>query len=100
MATNPFDLNLAIQKWRKDLEQSPAFKEENLDELETHLRDSIAKLQSQGLSTKEAFIIGLERIGNGQALETQFARVNQKRVWLDHALWMLIGIQVWGLTSG
>src|SRR5690349_2151569 len=98
--TTPLDLNQAIQRWRTDLGHSPPLKRDNRDALEAPLRDSVASLQRQGLSAREAFIIGLERIGNGQALETQFARVNQKRVWLDRALWMLIGIQVWGLTSG
>jgi hypothetical protein len=40
-----FDLNRAIQNWREQLAQLPAFRSENLDELETHLRDSIAVLK-------------------------------------------------------
>src|ERR1043165_8539789 len=56
-ATTPFDLNQAIQRWRENLGQSPAFRSENLFELESHLRDSIATLQRQGLSDEEALLV-------------------------------------------
>src|ERR1017187_9086718 len=92
-----FDLNLAIQRWREELGQSPAFHSENLNELESHLCDSIATLQTRGLSAEEAFIIATRRIGKGGSLEMEFAKVNRRTVWLDRALWMLIGVQIWGL---
>src|ERR1700679_4246628 len=53
----PFDLTAAIQHWRENLAQSPAFRAENLAELESHLRDSITRLQTTGLSVDEAFVI-------------------------------------------
>ena len=48
--TTSFDLNRAIQSWRENLAQSPAFRGENLNELESHLRDSVATWQARGLS--------------------------------------------------
>jgi hypothetical protein len=98
--TTRFDLNLAIQQWRESLAQSPAFQRENLDELEAHLRDSVAALQARGLSAGEAFMIATRRMGKGGSLEAEFAKVNGRAVWLDRALWMLIGVQVWGLVAG
>ena len=95
-----FDLNRAIQQWRENLGQSPAFRSENLNELETHLCDSIATLRTRGLSAEEAFTIATRRIGKGGSLETEFGKVNQRAVWLDRVLWMLIGIQIWGLVAG
>ena len=41
-----FDLNQAIQRWRENLANSPAFRSENLNELESHLRDSISTLET------------------------------------------------------
>ncbi len=90
-----FDLNRAIQDWREGLGQSPAFRSENLYELETHLRDSIAVLQRQGLSDEESFLVALKRIGRSRVLEAEFGKMNRKIVWLDRILWMLIGIQGW-----
>lgn len=95
----PFDLNQAIQRWRENLGQSPAFRRENLDELGSHLRDSIAALQTRGLSAEEAFMVATKRVGRDGLLEAEFGKVNRKSVWLDRVLWMLIGIQVWGLAS-
>ena len=98
--TTPFDLNRAIQRWRENLAQSPVFQRENLDELEAHLRDAVAALQASGLSAEESFLIGMKRIGANDSLEKEYGKVNGKSVWLDRVLWMLIGIQVWGLASG
>jgi hypothetical protein len=97
--TTPFDLNSAIQLWRENLGQSPAFQRENLDELEMHLRDSISTLRAQGLSAEEAFVIATGRIGKSNLLNAEFGKINGGAVWLDRVLWMLIGIQVWGAVS-
>jgi hypothetical protein len=96
---NSFDLNCAIQLWRENLAQSPAFRSENLYELETHLRDSIALLQRNGLSAEESFLIAAKRIGSNGMLEAEFAKQNARSVWLDRALWILFGAQLWTLAS-
>jgi hypothetical protein len=57
----PFDLNRTIQQWRQHLEQSAAFQRADLEELESHLRDSLPPLQSAGLSAEEAFLISVGR---------------------------------------
>ena len=98
--TTSFDLNRAIQHWRENLAQSPAFRSENLNELESHLCDSITTLQTRGLSAEEAFLVAAKRIGKGGALESEFGKVNDMAVWLDRLFWMLIGYQVWLFVSG
>src|SRR6185369_7844956 len=95
METPPsFDLTRAIQQWRENLAQSPAFRSENLDELETHLRDSIGSLQTQGLSAEEALMVAAKRIGKGAVLETEFGKVNGRAVWRTRSFWMLAGMLV------
>ncbi len=76
-----FNLNAALRLWRERLAQSPHFRVENLDELESHLRDSVTVLPSKGLSDDEAFLIGTRRVGNEAALEPEFARENGGRGW-------------------
>jgi hypothetical protein len=95
-----FDLNRAIHSWRETLAQSPAFRGENLDELESHLRDSAAALETRGLSPEEAFLVAARRMGASSALEPEFGKVNGSAIWLDRLFWMLIGFQVWGFISG
>ena len=70
-----FDLNLAIQRWRENLAQAPTIRQESLDELESHLRESLMALQRSGLSPEEAFIIASRRMGPGVALEEEFVKV-------------------------
>lgn len=47
---------------------------ENLNELESHLRDSIATLQTRGLSAEEGFLIATRRLGQGQEIIEKLAR--------------------------
>jgi hypothetical protein len=94
-----FDLNYAIRCWRGGLRQSPHFREENLAELEAHLRDSVAELQGRGLTDEEAFLLATRRLGNSARLDSEFAKVNRGQVWLNRVLWMLVGIQVSGLLG-
>jgi hypothetical protein len=95
-----FDLNAAIQRWRENLSQSPQFRAENLDELEAHLRDAIATMQGQRLTDEEVFLVATRRLGGVHALEPEFAKINAREVWLNRALWMLLGVQLWSLLGG
>ena len=92
--TTPFDLNQAILKWRDGLAQSPAIRGENLDELEVHLRDSVATLRARDLSADEAFLIATKRVGNGAVLGKEFGKVNAANVWVERCLWVLIAMQI------
>jgi hypothetical protein len=94
--TTPFDLNRAIQQWRENLAQSPAIRAENLDELETHLRDSVSTLQARDLSVDEAFLIAAKRVGSGAVLGKEFGKVNAVNVWVERCLWALVAMQIWG----
>jgi hypothetical protein len=86
-----FDLNEAIHHWRSTMAASPAFQLGDLDELESHLHDSIRSLKSKGLSDYEAFWLAKNRLGPGDLLEYEFRKVNAEQVWLNRALWMVIG---------
>lgn len=72
-----FDLNASLQVWLERLSQSPNFRRENVSEMESHVRDSIVKLQSQGLSAEESFLIAIRRVGRVEKLETEFGKVNR-----------------------
>ena len=67
--------------------------------MEAHLRDSLAELQSRGLTDEEAFLLAARRLGNPAWLDSEFAKVNRGQVWLNRAVWMLVGVQVWGVLG-
>ena len=78
-----FDLNTALRLWLERLGQSPQIKVENLKELESHVRDSVVRLQTKGLSSEESFLIATHRVGSAAKLEPEFAKVN-------HSPWNMV----------
>ena len=95
-----FDLNQAIQQWRQQLTASPAIRREDVDELESHLRDAVAAMESKDLTPAEAFWIARHRLGTGDSLQSEFAKVNTSQIWLDRALWMIVGsLGISGISS-
>jgi len=90
-----FDLNRAIHDWRTGLSKSPALQRDSLDELETHLKDSIATLVEKGLSEDEAFLIAMRRCGTPQQLQTEFSKYGVKEslveVWFFRTAWIVVG---------
>lgn len=88
----PFELGIAIQNWRESLAQSPAVTGECLAEMESHLHDAIATLQTRGLTEEESFLIATRRLGRTETLAQEFGKVNVAAVWRDRALWMLAGM--------
>ncbi|HEY5915188.1 MAG TPA: hypothetical protein VJA21_31735 [Verrucomicrobiae bacterium] len=87
-----FDLNDRIRQWRIELANSPALGGRDLDELETHLRDSFEVLRARGVEAREAFEMALRRLGTSRELEAEFAKVNSSWVWSERALWVLCGV--------
>jgi len=91
-----FNLSVAVREWRERIANSPALREDALDELEDHLRENIASFELRGLTEQEAFWVAQHRLGPSEALEAEFGKVNRSRVWLDRALWMVLGSLCFG----
>jgi len=97
---NSFDLNAAIGEWLESHARLPGFKPHNLRELEVHLRDSVAALQAQNLTPEESFMVARHRVGTPEVLAVEFGKVNRHAVWLERAMWMLAGVQLFFLATG
>jgi hypothetical protein len=99
----PFDLNAAIAGWRQALHRQTAMRAQERDELESHLRDATADWQARGLSPAEAFAVARHRLGEPLDLGEEFGRAHPERVWLERAVWILVGagllMQPFGLAS-
>jgi hypothetical protein len=50
---------------------------DNVNELESHLRDGMHELQLLGLSIEESLLVAKNRIGNVKNLATEFGKVNK-----------------------
>lgn len=75
------DLDLRISQWRGFVIRRQPISVDDADELEDHLRNSIAELHSLGLDSQEAFLIAVRRIGALDEVTKEFAREHSERLW-------------------
>jgi putative ABC transport system permease protein len=75
-----FDLEKAINQWRKTLNKNGSLEDGYKEELENHLRDKIEYLTGLGFSDKKAFAEAVKKIGGADSLGTEFRK--------SHTRWM------------
>jgi putative ABC transport system permease protein len=74
-----FDLEKAIQEWKKNLFKNPGLEETYIIELEEGLRDEIEDLVGEGQSEEEAFRRVAAEMASADVLGTEFYKVRTKR---------------------
>jgi hypothetical protein len=70
-----------IDQWRNYLRHRQAIHSVDVAELEDHLREQVAVLVEAGLTTDEAFLVAVKRMGELDALSREFAREHSERLW-------------------
>jgi hypothetical protein len=70
-----------IDQWRNYLRRRQAIHSVDVAELEDHLREQVTVLVGAGLTTDEAFLIAVKRMGDLDALSREFAREHSDRLW-------------------
>jgi hypothetical protein len=86
------DIEKRIEQWRAGLAGSELLGGSDVNELESHLRDESAQLKASGLSEDEAFVIASRRLGDGPALEAEFAKAHPHRRLAHGLYWSSIGV--------
>ncbi|MDW7668366.1 MAG: permease prefix domain 1-containing protein [Bacillota bacterium] len=76
-----FDLESNINAWSNHLRLSGNLKEEDVLELEGHLREEIDELNEKGLVEDEAFLISVKRLGNINNISEEYSKVNTENLW-------------------
>ncbi len=87
-----FDLDKAIASWQRSFRYRRVFFEDDLEELERHLRDHVAWLVERGYSEKEAFHKALHSVGGYAMIEAEYqkvfwAKLKHKRRFLREMIW-------------
>ncbi|KXP11039.1 hypothetical protein AXK57_06625 [Tsukamurella pulmonis] len=77
--TGPVDAQ--VRQWRGYLEGRRRLRVEEVDELESHLRDQISDLEARGLDGDESFLVAVKRMGAADAVAHEFAREHSDRLW-------------------
>lgn len=75
------ELEAQIAAWRSYMLRRRAVRDTDVDELEDHLRATVADLVDAGLRPDEAFLVAVKRMGNLDDLSREFARVHSERLW-------------------
>ncbi len=70
-----------IGDWRRYLRRRQAVHSADVEELEDHLRAQIDALRTAGLNEDEAFLVGVKRLGDLDALAREFAVEYSERLW-------------------
>jgi hypothetical protein len=70
-----------IGQWRGYAQAHRQLHAGDLDELEDHLRATIADLTAAGLHPDEAFLVAVKRMGSLNDLSREFSRTYSERLW-------------------
>jgi hypothetical protein len=70
-----------IAQWRTYLHRRKGIHGRDVEELEGHLRDQLGALTDAGLTSDEAFLVAVKRLGSLDALSREFAREHSERLW-------------------
>ncbi|MBB5873610.1 hypothetical protein F4553_007044 [Allocatelliglobosispora scoriae] len=70
-----------IAQWRAFVQRRRELQQPDADELEDHLRSTIAELIEAGLRPDEAFLVAVKRMGGLDELSREFAREHSDRLW-------------------
>ena len=77
-----FDLNRQIDLWKQTLRANAACSTDELEELESHLREELEAMIAAGLSQEEAFAKSISRLGDPHAVCREFAKNQFLGDWL------------------
>ncbi|MEM1126576.1 MAG: ABC transporter permease [Bacteroidota bacterium] len=81
-----FDLDTALATWRRFLQNERAIAPDDLDELETHIRDLVDDLVASGIPPDVAFRRATRQVGSFSGLHTDYQRVYWAKVRDEHRL--------------
>lgn len=87
-----FNLENAIQTWKRKLRSNPAFEDGDIAELESHLREEVESLKGEGFSEEEAFKHASEEIGEPEPIgdelyKTRTTKIDATPSW-KQSIWL------------
>src|SRR6185369_1069005 len=87
-----FNLEQSISEWRGQMLSAGVKNPDIVDELESHLREDLARRVQSGESEEQAFEGAVQGIGQGSLLKHEFAKLSrQKWAWLRNIKGIMAG---------
>ncbi len=75
-----FNLNKAIENWKKSLRKNPSMEDGYIEELESHLRDLIEDNSNKGMGEEESFARAAAEIGEVENIGAEFFKTDTKNI--------------------
>ena len=76
-----FDLEKQMNLWKSHMLTARSISVDDVEELESHLRDSIDELCLKQLSVEEAFLVAVSRLGDVDGINEEFSKIDTEDVW-------------------
>jgi len=87
-----FNLEQSISEWRRLMESVGIKNSDIVDELESHLREDLARRVQSGESQEEAFARAVQGLGQASLLKHEFAKLGGKKwSWLRNLKGVIAG---------
>ena len=87
-----FDLEQSISEWREQMLSAGVKNPEIVDELESHLREDLARRVQSGESEERAFEGAVQGVGQASLLKSEFAKLGGKKwAWLTKLKGVIAG---------
>ncbi len=80
-ASTPDELNPSLGEWRALMAARPGVSADDVDELEDHLLSEVNDLRGVGLTSEEAFLIAVRRMGAQNEVAREYGAVHADRLW-------------------
>src|SRR5687768_18179434 len=93
-----FNLSEALDNWR-DMLRGHSLGTQEVQELESHLLETMESLKSAKLSAAEAFLVARHRLGKPEILAEQYGLAKPMNVWTQRGLWMVIGVLLFWMAG-
>ncbi|MGA1104764.1 MAG: permease prefix domain 1-containing protein [Pseudomonadales bacterium] len=95
-----FDLNQAIARWRVYMKRSGHVLPDELDELESHLRETCDHLIESGISLEEAFATASNQIGEPMEVGAEFQKNKGKlRFFATNTGFTIVALALFHLSA-
>ncbi len=85
-----------VTTWRAEARLGSTLSEEELDELEGHLRDRVDAQVASGLDSGVAWEGAVARLGEVAPIDTEYSKVRMPNRVRDRLVWMLAGYVLFG----
>ena len=86
-----FNLTQQVSLWKLNLKSKETFSNDNIDELESHLLETVDMLKASGLNDEESYWVAQRRIGGIDSLNIEYEKINRALIFRRKLFMLILG---------